>query len=182
MATLLIIIANGVIFAMFNMQLVGEQLQYWLVSYGLSVATLHNPLNWFTTGFIHANEAHIVMNMLFLASMGFGIEKRIGTFWFIVVYTLSLIGGSAASVAFIEQVNPYVNVLGASGALFGIFAFDALVSKSVGPFLVEAAIYHAIVYFLQMPIAWFAHAGGAIVGIICGVIAYPFVSRRFLYE
>ena len=37
-------------------------------------------------------------------------------------------------------------------------------------FLVEAGIFHAVVYYFHLPIAWYAHLGGAIMGLILALI------------
>ena len=60
---------------------------------------------------------HIALNMWVLFNAGFLVERLLGNAPFLVMYLLSGLGGSIASVSF----NPLVVSAGASGAVFGVF-------------------------------------------------------------
>src|SRR5262249_9501831 len=69
-----------------------------------------------TAGFLHANLLHSVLTMLCLWNLGQLPELLFGTSVTLAVYLLTGVGGSLLSVA----IHPYVNEVGASGAIFGI--------------------------------------------------------------
>lgn len=185
MSNILLIIINITIFVMFNMQLSGDALNQWLIDWGINYMTFADkPITWISSGFIHANLSHIAMNMLFLFLIGWRAEKTIGSFLYTTVYFLSLIASSFASALYIINVDGLTNVVGASGAIFGVFAFSSVVSKSFKRFVWDSTVFHIMVFVFDMPIAWYAHLGGAIVGIMCGIVAlvvFKFKGRH-LYE
>ncbi len=66
--------------------------------------------------FLHAHWAHLGLNMFVLAILGRMAEQIVGSLWFIGVFVLSGVVGSAASFLFGEAPLS----VGASGAIFGI--------------------------------------------------------------
>src|SRR5262249_58645128 len=68
-------------------------------------------------GFLHANVIHLVTNMLCLALWGGHLERRVGAFYFIVIYLCAVIGG--AVVGRYTHAEPYLTV-GASGGISGV--------------------------------------------------------------
>ncbi len=72
---------------------------------------------WLTTGFLHADLAHIAFNMYALHILGRELEKLFGMQRFIAVYFLSLLGGSVL-VTLLSPLNQ--PTLGASGAILGL--------------------------------------------------------------
>src|SRR5699024_2464600 len=95
---------------------------------------------------------------------------------FIALYLLSLIGGSLAVVAL--SAGPpadswYQGVVGASGAVFGLFGAIALVLRSTGrnaqQILVVIGI-NVVISFLVAGISWQAHLGGLVTGGILGLL------------
>ena len=82
-----------------------------------------------TSGFLHANLLHIAPNMLSLVFVGPALERMIGPLALPAVYLLSLLGGSAAVYAFGSIGLP---VVGASGALFGLFGACLVLVRRLG--------------------------------------------------
>ncbi|MBX6372521.1 MAG: rhomboid family intramembrane serine protease, partial [Acidothermus sp.] len=72
-----------------------------------------------TAMFLHAGVAHIVFNMWALFVVGMPLESLLGRLRFTVLYLISGLGGSAAVYLF---APPASLTLGASGAIFGLFA------------------------------------------------------------
>jgi rhomboid protease GluP len=66
--------------------------------------------------FIHGSVLHIGFNMVALWQAGRLVERMFGSVRFLALYMLAGVSGSLASVLW----NPYVNSVGASGAIFGI--------------------------------------------------------------
>ena len=77
----------------------------------LGALSLHGQYwRWLTACFLHANAFHILSNMTCLASFGFTLERRFGTWKFVLLYTVTGI----LSVFVSSVVEP--NVVG-----FGVF-------------------------------------------------------------
>ena len=70
-----------------------------------------------TSAFLHADFGHIALNMLSLWFVGSALEQLVGPARFGTIYAISLLGGSAGAML-IESNAP---VVGASGAIFGLF-------------------------------------------------------------
>ena len=128
--------------------------------------------------FVHASFSHIFFNMLNLYFFGTLCLQLMETKWFLLVYIL---GGIAGNLMFLLIGPMYSVVVGASGAVFALGGALAMMRPKV-----RVALY----FFIPMPlwaailigfvitafvagIAWQAHLGGLIVGLIVG-----FVLRR----
>ena len=69
-----------------------------------------------TSGFLHANIAHILFNMFSLWWVGSALERYVGPLRLGIIYFLSLLGGSAGALL----ISPNALTVGASGAIFGL--------------------------------------------------------------
>ena len=170
MITGFFIAINLLVFYFCNMQYYDADLNRFFLAYGLNEYTMFNPMNWITSMFIHGSAAHIGMNMFVLFQCGIMLEKNISKFFYIFLYFLCGLSGSLASFIFIKYTGAHINVIGASGAIFGLLAYTSIVNRSFSTFLLEAGVFHAIIYALNLPIAWFAHLGGAVVGLFLALI------------
>jgi membrane associated rhomboid family serine protease len=74
-----------------------------------------HPWTMVTYMFLHGNISHIVFNMLSLYFFGPRVEARLGGPNFIALYFISGMSGALLSLA-----TPYSQIVGASGAIFGI--------------------------------------------------------------
>lgn len=80
----------------------------------------------FTSGFLHINWLHLIMNMISLYFFSGVVEYQLGTFIFLFIYVASLVGGNLFSLLVHKHDSGY-SALGASGAISGIlFASIAL--------------------------------------------------------
>lgn len=70
--------------------------------------------------FLHADIAHIVGNMLFMAGLGEMLEREIGHLRFCVLYLLSGVGGSIFSLTYMVMSSQLYRSVGASGAISGL--------------------------------------------------------------
>lgn len=126
--------------------------------------------------FLHANPAHLILNMLALLFFGYNLEKEFGGPLTLVVYFTS---GLIAAAVHILTVQPEVLVVGGSGAIFGLMAYLTLLRPltiSPMPFLIPLPVVVASVLYviLTMPlvmsgslsggIAYSAHFGGLLGG------------------
>ncbi len=74
------------------------------------------PWTGFTYMFLHAGFMHLLFNMLGLFFFGPRLEQRVGSGRFIGLYLVSGFAGALLSLA-----TPRVPIVGASGAVFGVF-------------------------------------------------------------
>ena len=69
-----------------------------------------------TCAFLHFGIIHLAFNMWVLWQLGDLVERLVGNIGFLVLYIISGVGGSLASLLW----NPMVISAGASGAVFGV--------------------------------------------------------------
>jgi membrane associated rhomboid family serine protease len=133
------------------------------------------PWRMLTALFLHASFIHIGLNMFSLYIFGPILERMLGRTRFIVLYLLSGYGGSLA----VMLIAPGVPVLGASGALFGLFTAFFIIQRGLGgngnSLLVLIAINLVIGFIPGLNIAWQAHVGGLVVG---AAVALVFMKTR----
>ena len=127
------------------------------------------PWTVFTYMFAHAGIMHLFWNMLGLFIFGPRVEARMGSNHFITLYLVSGLAGAALSF-----VTPYSQIVGASGALFGVMlAFARFWPRDQilvwGIFPVEARVLVIIYTLIELwsglggfnaGIAHFTHLGG----------------------
>jgi membrane associated rhomboid family serine protease len=130
----------------------------------------------FTSMFLHADLLHILFNMYALWLFGPVLERRFGSVPFALLYVASGLGGSAL---FFLAGDPRSSAVGASGAIFGLFG--ALLAASYrqrhtpagrvvfGQLGVLLAINLALPLLVPR-IAWEAHVGGLVVGILVAAV------------
>lgn len=163
MITSILILINVLVFLLtYNNSLLTSQ----ILSYGLNNYNMYNPLVWITSMFIHANMTHIAMNMIGLLQLGLLIEREISKKVLLLVFFCSGLGGSIASVLYLSNTEILTNVIGASGAIFGLFAFYSIVTRRITSFLIQVVIFHVAILYFQLPVAWYAHFGGILIGFL----------------
>ena len=124
----------------------------------------------FTAALVHASFFHIGLNMLALFMIGRSLEPLLGRWRFLTLYLLSTLGGSVA-VTLLSFATP---VVGASGAIFGLFGALIVIGRHLGANIAGIAIVLAInlaIGFLPgFNVSWQAHVGGLVVGLLVGFI------------
>jgi rhomboid protease GluP len=146
----------------------------------------------FAASFLHANFLHLFMNGTALWVLGVTLERVIGPWRFALIYLLSALAGSLASLAFAGAPLS----VGASAAVFGLLGSMAVIQWRHGLSLPTG---------FRQPVRWWvlilglntllpllvpqidvaAHAGGFVAGALLAVllaprletIRYPSVSR-----
>jgi membrane associated rhomboid family serine protease len=123
-----------------------------------------------TAMFMHGGFLHLLTNMLSLWIFGRLLEPALGRGKFLVLYLLAGLGGSVAYILFATTLT---GAVGASGAIFGLFAAYFVVARSTGadarPILILLGV-NVLIGFLVPGIAWQAHIGGALVGALVALI------------
>lgn len=143
----------------------------------------HQPYRLVTSAFLHSPSMvlHIGLNMLFLWQIGPYLEGLLGRLRFGALYLLCALGGSVGVLVLASapthlltraEFHDYpmwgTSVLGASGAVFGLFGALLVLNRHLGRS--SAALYAVLVVnvafgFLYPGIAWQAHLGGLVTGV-----------------
>ncbi len=147
--------------------------------------------------FLHGSIMHLIFNMFALWMFGPEIEKYLGSKKFLTYYLVCGVG--AVFFHFLAHLNSINNsispqnqaiVVGASGAIFGLFGAHAYYFGNrmwmliFPPIPVKARTLVIIMCIIELyyvltqpgsPIAHLAHLGGLIVGLFC---LYFWIDRR----
>jgi membrane associated rhomboid family serine protease len=139
------------------------------------VYTEFQPWRMLTAAFLHSQSflLHILFNMYALWILGNALEPLLGRFRFLALYLISALGGSVGVLLLAPLGVP---VVGASGAIFGLFGALFVVQRQRGgdvrQIVVLIAINAALGFFVA-GIAWQAHLGGLVAGALAAaVLAY----------
>jgi membrane associated rhomboid family serine protease len=187
-ATYSLVFLNLLIFVSYSIAGVGESFAYDnFALHSDQVSQGHQLWTLLTHMYMHGGLMHLLGNMYFLTIIGDNLEDTLGAGKFILYYTLC--GFIAAAAHIIADPNAFIPMVGASGAIAGLFGMYLLwfrhasltlmiviYQKKVSP-LVFFSIWLAIniigLYFADdsgVGVAYWAHIGGFIAGIIIGLI------------
>lgn len=144
------------------------------------VLTASEPWRMLTSGFVHAmpQPLHLLLNMYTLYLFGRMLEPLLGTWRFLLLFLVSVIGGSLG-VYFLG--DPFTLVIGASGGVFGLFGAAFVFMRHFKQDLRAMGVLIAINLafgFMVGGIAWQAHVGGLITGILLGLALVPTLKKR----
>ncbi len=147
----------------------------------------------FSTGFLHADNAHLFFNMFSLYFFADVVIGFLGVFSFVIIYVGSLILGSLLSLYFHKDEYHY-SAVGASGAVMGIIYSAILLQPGMSlymffiPIPIPAYIF-GIGYLLYSiygmknrigNIGHDAHFGGAIGGYAITLLLAPWLFEEDL--
>jgi membrane associated rhomboid family serine protease len=135
--------------------------------------------------FLHADPLHLAANMFCLALWGGPLERRIGPFYFLVIYLCAMVAGAILSD--LHHSQSYLAV-GASGAISGILGallclwILGKIDLSAQFFLVNIGLNAAIAMSSQK-IDWVDHVGGFVAGlVVCALIDLLERASRFAFR
>jgi rhomboid protease GluP len=123
----------------------------------------------FTSMFIHANIAHIAFNLFALVYLGGYAERAIGVPRYVLVYLISGIVAALFHGIIASYIlhNGDVVLIGASGAISGILGVAAAAGNSRAYYWLVLQIVFAVIGSVSaLPIAFTAHVGGFIAGVL----------------
>ncbi|KUN83928.1 rhomboid family intramembrane serine protease [Streptomyces bungoensis] len=122
-----------------------------------------------TAMFLHGGYTHILFNMLSLWWLGGPLETALGRARYLTLYFVSGLAGSALTYLIADPNQPS---LGASGAIFGLFGATGVLMRRLNydlrPLVALLVINLVITFTPGMHIAWEAHIGGLVAGIVTG--------------
>lgn len=132
-----------------------------------------------TGAFLHGGIFHLLLNMYALYLFGPPLEAALGRLRFVALYLLAALGAAATSYGFNAPNQP---TLGASGAIFGLFAAFFVVSRRLGRDVSQLwvlLLINAVLGFVLPNIDWRAHVGGFLTGgAVALVLVYAPRRRR----
>lgn len=184
----------------FFLELTAPNLELFIAAYALIPASIDlarpQTLTPFVTSlFLHAGFLHILSNMWFLWVFGDNVEAVMGHIKYLVFYILAGIAASFAQLIFISQLD--LPMLGASGAIAGVLGaylkyfphhkIDSLMPLFGFPVIVAIPASFMLIYWFVTQafngvasilvvtaatggIAYFAHAGGFIWGLLASSV------------
>ncbi|MCF4139326.1 rhomboid family intramembrane serine protease [Streptomyces sp. Tue 6430] len=121
-----------------------------------------------TSMFLHLDYFHILSNMLSLWFIGRYVEEALGRTRYLALYLLSGLAGSALAYLVGAPNQPS---LGASGAILGVFGALAVLMRrqryDMRP-IIAMLVITLIITFGWSNIAWQAHIGGLVAGVVVG--------------
>ncbi|NEB79710.1 rhomboid family intramembrane serine protease [Streptomyces sp. SID14478] len=121
-----------------------------------------------TAMFLHGSYIHIAFNMLSLWWVGGPLEAALGRARYLALYFVSGLAGSALSYLLAAANQPS---LGASGAIFGLFGATALLMRRLNYDMrpvIALLVINLVITFGWSNIAWQAHIGGLVGGLVVG--------------
>ena len=149
----------------------------------------------FTSMFIHGGWLHLIGNMLFLFVFGRSIEDRFGHGRFLLLYFLSGFGAAVTDILF--NMGSRVPTIGASGAIAGVLGaylvsfptarITTLIPLFIFFWTIQLPAVLVLVYWFAIQfvagfqmlamesatgggVAWWAHVGGFILGMVLAIV------------
>lgn len=152
-----------------------------------------------SSSFLHAGWFHLGANTLFMAMIAPPLERVLGAKLFVAVYALSVLAAGLAHWAC--NSGDFIAVVGASGGISGVFGiFVVLFTRRTLPdkVVLGQRIAGSTLHILWQLAAWlgiqalsaltfnqagggiavWAHIGGFVAGLLCGVILRRHVIKR----
>lgn len=146
---------------------VGESLVYYFGFYPPLMWS--EPWRMITSAFIHNGIMHVMFNGYSLWVLGNLIERVIGPARFLLVFTVSVITGCLA----VMVLSPESLTVGASAGIFGLFSALFLINRGFGSnnvSLLAIIGLNLAIGFIVPGIAWEAHIGGLIGGLVTTLV------------
>jgi len=170
---------------------------YYLVNTfnGAGLITLVTPV---TSMFLHAGVLHLAGNMLFLFVFGGNVEDELGHNKYLGFYLIAGISGGLTQTFLSLAAGPpdiYAPSIGASGAISGVMAAylvffpSARIVSYLAYFILPIRAFWFVGFWFLLQLFFFiggvntgvaygAHIGGFVAGLIIAAAARPFVKKR----
>jgi membrane associated rhomboid family serine protease len=137
-----------------------------IANFALFAPSVANGKWWLliTAGFLHGSIFHLLFNVYILWVIGSQLESIVGKIKFLIIYFVSLVGGSLASYWF----SPFGSYsIGASGAIFGLMGAMLVVGRKRNldiSQITTLVVINVVIGFVISGIDWRAHLGGLATG------------------
>lgn len=147
---------------------------------------LSRPWAILTAMFVHGGFWHIFANMLTFYFFGSAVLRLVGTGRVLLVY---FAGGILGNILFVLLASPFSIAVGASGAVFALGGTLAMMRPKLPvmifpiplPIPLWVAVIGGFIVLSFLPgIAWQAHLGGLIIGLVAGYF-FRGKERRYYF-
>ncbi|WP_136312891.1 rhomboid family intramembrane serine protease [Actinomyces procaprae] len=140
------------------------------------------PWRFLSTALLHGSLVHLAMNMWALWVLGNTLEPLLGRWRFTALTVLSALGGSTAIYWLADPMTPawITGTVGASGAIFGLFAAVFVIQHRFGrdtSTIVGLLVINLVISVLGANISWQGHLGGFLTGLAVAAI-YAWAPRN----
>lgn len=133
-----------------------------------------------SSGFLHINWMHLIINMIVLFSFGTTIEANLGMVGFLFVYLGSMVGGNGLAYLIHKDDIAYSSV-GASGAVSGLVFGTIALFPHTNFFFIPAWVFGLLYIGLTLyairsqktNVGHAAHLGGALIGMLFAILFKP---------
>ena len=156
---------------------------------GLSIGFFWTPITYM---FLHGSVSHLLLNLVGLVTFGSAMEHEFSARTMTAVFILSgMFGGLGWVLANgLASAQPCIGasagVLGLVGAYAALRPRDRFTIFLPFPLILRAWALASLIFVLNIAelllgkphIAYSAHLGGIVVGIVCGLILKPFTLRK----
>lgn len=138
-----------------------------------------------TSAFLHVGWQHLIFNMIALFFFSFGLENALGSWWLLILYFVSALGGNLLALL-IHRSNPSFSSVGASGAINGVIFASIVLNPSMSIFFLPGWLF-GLIYILYSiygirsqkdNIGHESHLGGAVIGILTAICLRPGVLSQ----
>lgn len=141
-----------------------------------------------TACFLHNDFEHVASNMFMLALLGNRLEKKFGRPRYLILYLLSGIGGSGASLFYHWKTMQPFMACGASGAIYGVVGALLAVLLIHGGFIDGVGLRQILFMIAFMiysstigeNIDVAAHIGGLVTGFLLGLLLVKLPHIRYI--
>lgn len=150
---------------------------------------LDRPWTLITSMFMHSGFGHILFNMLALYFLGRTLTMLVGANKFLLVY---FVGGIIANILYLLlNMSSIIPLVGASGAIYAVagalvvmvpnmrVALWGIIPMPLWVFVVVFLVLLSLPPLVATDVAWQAHMGGLLVGLIAGYFFRK--GMRFIY-
>ncbi len=176
--------------------LISFVLQYIIPGYSYYLALspdyiFSRPWTLVTHMFLHSGPVHLLFNMMFLFFFGPELERRIGGKRFFYVYFISgVIAALGYSLWSIYIIGHHTSAVGASGALFGIFACLAVIAPDIEVglfFFIRMKITYALIFFALFDLLFIGSSGDMVArsahlsGVVAGLAFGKYLKKTGNY-
>ncbi len=146
-----------------------------------------------TSGFVHADGAHLFFNMMTFYFFAPGLERTIGTARFVILYFVALVLSNAGTW-WKHRNNPDYASLGASGAISAVLFASIVYFPSQSLYIIPIPVPIPAPLFAvgYLAYSWYAarrqtgrinhdaHLGGAVIGLLFVALFDPGAYGRLL--
>ncbi len=148
------------------------------------------PMPWMfvTSVFLHGDFSHIFFNMFMLYMFGMTLERMIGHKMFLALFLIAGVVGNIGYVAYCWASGDMNPAVGASGAIYGVFACLAILAPQIRVYLfffLPLKIIHALVLYAAIDILFLnsndsvAHAAH-IAGLLVGLAFAMYLKKKIM--